>query len=440
MIIIHIPNNNIEERIYIIELFFENLLGINITISISDIDNYEIILPNKKKLIIIDSFFSKFVTPLSYLDVENIPQKIEYYSNDFIIEHDIPVIFGNNSFVIEKDEINCGIDIFASSFFMLSRWEEFVNHERDNLGRFSAYSSLAYKNDFLHRPIVNEYLEMLWNMILYLGYEGSRKERKYELILTHDIDFLTRSRIKWGYDIIRTFLKNSSLKDFFNSIVNYIKGKNPYDIFDYLMSISDDFGLKSHFYFMADNHSSYATDFYLNDNRFYKILDRIKDNGHVIGFHPGIKTFKNERIWNIEKSLLDTSLGFKCYEGRQHFLMVDINETFKIWEKAGMQYDSSLGYPEELGFRCGTGDMFYLFNIINRRRYNLIERPLVFMDVTLDKLFIDDKECSDVLNYYKTIGEKYKMMSTFLFHNSTSNVFANDNYFNIIKLLNEATF
>jgi len=438
MITINIPNNNIVERRYIIEVFFENLLGVNFSISISDIDNYEIVLPNRKKLVIIDSFFSTYPTPLSYLMVENIPKTTEFYSNDFIVEKDIPVIFGKEVFTVDVDEIHCGIDIFASSFFMLSRWEESVNEERDNYGRFSAYDSLAYKNAFLHRPIVNEYLEMLWNILLHLGYDGKRKEKKYELVLSHDIDYLTRGRIKWGYDIVREFVKYSNFKGLFKSVIDYVKGRNPYDVFDYLMSISDRFGLKSHFYFMGDNHSSYATEFYLNKNRFHKIIDKIKKKGHVIGFHPGIKTFNNEKIWNEEKNLLDLKLGFTCCEGRQHFLMVDINKTFKIWENANMKYDSSLGYAEKDGFRCGTGDMFYLFDFKQRRKYRLIERPLICMDVTLDKLFNEGDECSNVFNYYKRIGKKYRMMNTFLFHNSTSKLYTNGHYSNIIKLLYEA--
>ena len=73
--------------------------------------------------------------------------------------------------------IECGIDIFASSFFMLTRWEEYVNKIRDMHNRFPAYASLACKNNFLDRPIVNEYVEMLWNMLKFLGCKQEKKKR-----------------------------------------------------------------------------------------------------------------------------------------------------------------------------------------------------------------------------------------------------------------------
>ncbi len=86
-----------------------------------------------------------------------------FSKNDFIVEKDIPIIYGTDKLEITEQNqniITCGIDIFASSFFMLTRWEEYVNKNRDRHNRFPAIESLAFKNDFLSRPVVNEYVEM----------------------------------------------------------------------------------------------------------------------------------------------------------------------------------------------------------------------------------------------------------------------------------------
>jgi len=151
MIKIFILNNNIAERKYVIDIILGEFLELNYTIEVKNNKNYELILENGNKLIIEDHFFYKFQKDLEYLDEKNIPQKVEFAKNEFIVEDNIPIIYGTNKLIINHQSLftlTCGIDIFASSFFMLTRWEEYVNKTRNKHNRFPAYASLAYKNNF----------------------------------------------------------------------------------------------------------------------------------------------------------------------------------------------------------------------------------------------------------------------------------------------------
>ena len=46
-------------------------------------------------------------------------------------------------------------DIFAASFFLVSRYEEYLDYQPDEYGRFQASSSLAFRNGFLGIPVVD---------------------------------------------------------------------------------------------------------------------------------------------------------------------------------------------------------------------------------------------------------------------------------------------
>src|SRR5690606_29864667 len=46
-------------------------------------------------------------------------------------------------------------DIFSASFYMISRYEEYLPHVKDETGRFMASESLAFKEGFLQQPIVD---------------------------------------------------------------------------------------------------------------------------------------------------------------------------------------------------------------------------------------------------------------------------------------------
>ena len=262
-----IPADSCEERKYSIDVLFSDFLGIPYQLMIDDrILDYHIRCGNRE-LVIRDRFWGIYKgEPLAWLTEAALP-KVSFLTNcPYIPEKDIPLLYGEEEFVVSEENIVCGIDIFASSFFMLTRWEEYVNKIRDQHGRFAGEDSIAYKSNFLHRPIVNEYVEMLWNMLKTLGYAGQRKKQKFELVLTHDIDIM--KSVNPLRVIAGDIFKRRNLKQ----ALQYIPAlfKDPVDTYSFLMKRRDKLGIKSHFYFMAverqDN--DFDSPCYLNSKRF----------------------------------------------------------------------------------------------------------------------------------------------------------------------------
>lgn len=431
MLKITISNNNIEERKYIINLFFNEFLGLEYQITESDIcKNWEIELLNGNKLIFEDHFFNNYLQDLEYLSIENIPSKVEFVRNEFIIEENIPAIYGNNKFEKSENKIICGIDIFASSFFMLTRWEEYVNKKRDKLNRFSAIESLSFKNTFLDRPIVNEYIEMLWNILITLGYKSKRKERKFELILTHDIDFLLLSQTPKKV-ILKTFLgdllKRRNIKLAFSFLKDYLlslfsKEKDPYNTFDYLMDLSEQRNLKSHFFFMAKGQTIYDNNYSTNDKYLKEIILKIKNQGHHIGIHPTFNAYNDFEQLKKEKEELEKKLEINISFGREHYLRFEVPTTWQIWEDNNMSWDSSMGYHDKEGFRCGVCYEFSVFNILSRQKLNLKENPLIVMDSSFVSYQQNDFNVvkRNIFSLFNKI-KKFRGNFIFLWHNSSFN-------------------
>lgn len=414
---VRIPVNYREEREYAVHCIFYDFLGLSYELIIDEESTGYIVSFGEKKMMIHDAFFNQYPQKLSYLKTDALPT-VSFASNQFLIEKDIPILYGSNEIKIEKNICKCFIDIFASIFFMLTRWEEYVNKERDSHGRFPATASIAYKSNFLHRPVVNEYVEMLWNILKYMGYEGERKKRKFELVLTHDIDIM-RWRGNIGRAMAGDLLKRGNLSKAFSRLSFFFK--EPVRTYDFLMDQSEKIGMKSHFYFMAtEDENLYDTPNYLNTEEFQVLIKKIRSRGHIVGFHPGYTTFLDEEKWKIEKERLEDVIGDRVIVGRQHYLRMDISQTLRIWNNQKMEVDSTLGYADQVGFRCGTGDCFQVFDFLYRKELALRERPLVVMDGSL-KVYqnISLPAAEEILNYYIQIGHKYKMTITFLFHNSS---------------------
>jgi hypothetical protein len=389
LIEITIPNNNINERRYIIDILFDEFLDLNYNITVGS-NNYEIILENGNTLIIEDHFFNQYSNELEYLNPESIPSKVEFTKNDFLVEDDIPILYGSATFNPQSSIFICGIDIFASSFFMLTRWEEYVNKNRDSHNRFPAIESVASKNNFLDRPIVNEYVEMLWNMLKYLGVNQKRKKTDHQLFLTHDVDelYMWKSWKQVFRVVLGDILKRKNLSLAIERVAEYLlvkraKINDPFDTFDWIMDKSESVGVKSRFYFMSGGVTAYDNRYKIDEPKSLKLIDTIKKRGHIIGIHPSYNAYNDFEQFKKEKELLEKISEQKIVEGREHYLRFEVPTTWQIWEDNGMEVDSTCGYADKEGFRCGTGDSFSVFNILTRRQLKLKERPLVVMDCTL---------------------------------------------------------
>ncbi len=399
MIVIKIPNNNLKERIYILDIFFNEFLGLDYNLEIGSQD-YEIELENKKMLTIKDTFFNKYKNDLEYLKLENIPSKIEE------------------------------LDMFAACFFMLTRWEEYVNKSRDEHDRFPATESLAFKQGFLDRPIVNEYVEELKNMLLKLDASLVFKEYKYQLFLTHDVDvplkyptFLSGIR-----EIVGDIVKRRNLKLALDNLSQKIKThmriqKDPYDTFDYLMDISEGKGLKSYFFFMGKGITSFDNMYNSGDFFIKDLIEKIKQRGHYIGIHPSYNAYNNTKQFQKEKKELENNLKTKITFGREHFLRFEVPTTWQVWEDSGMEWDSSCGYADREGFRCGVCYSYSVFNILTRKKLALKEKPLVVMEGSFVSYQpdISSENMEKKIIYLMNEVKKYHGEFVFLWHNSSFN-------------------
>ncbi len=438
MLKIKIPENNINERLYIIHIIMKCFLNLEYIVEYGS-KNYEIILSNGNTLIIEDHFFNIFKSDLEYLQAKAIPESIKFCKNRFLAnEKNIPVIFGNDKCEVEdkqKKIILCGIDLFASSFFMLSRWEEYVNSSRDIHGRFPANESVAFRNNFLHRAVVDEYVAMLQNMLVFLDENFKFNKKKSEVFITHDVDeiyfwknFFHVARVAAG-DILKRknfILAFSRFTEYLSILTNKIK--DPYDTFDFLMDLSETAGLKSRFYFLCGGVTIYDRRYKLEEAE--KIIGKIVERGHVVGFHASYNSYNNSDLFGKEKKLLENKVSKKIKEGRQHYLRFEIPVTWQIWEDNGMLIDSSCCYAQKEGFRCGTGNEFNVFNILTRQKLKLKERPLIVMDRNLfgyQNLNYEEgiRLMNELLNRSKTF--------TLLWHNSSIDNF--DFYKNFIEKL-----
>jgi len=292
----------------------------------------------------------------------------------------------------EKEVLILYVDIIAATFFMLSRWEETVILIRDEHGRFPATASVAYKQGFLDRPIVDEYAMILreWMKILLPGWQP--RKRRFSIKISHDVD-KALSFPKWqvairvlGGDLLKRRSLSRAGRDLLRMIIQMTTpSRDPY--FQSLLAlarISEETGLSTDaFYFMTALRAPYDDGYDPASQPISSLISDLRSRGFEIGLHAGYHTFNNPERLVIEKARLERLLGDGHFGGRQHYLRFRVPDTWRHWERVGLVYDSTMGYADHEGFRCGTCHLFRPFDIEQNRELDLLEYPLIVMDDTL---------------------------------------------------------
>ncbi len=416
MIEVLIPVVNSSEIRYTVDVLLGTFLGLDYHVNINSEVKSVVVNCSVGEIIFKSSFFEKE----SILSNENIPTEIAH--KDVLIDNcktNLISLFEGSINV--NDSKSYSIDILASTFFMLSRWEEYVSPERDAHNRFPAKSSIAYKFAFLDRPIINEYIEFLWALLVGIGCDQKRKERAYLLMPTHDVDrpYLFSS---WHQNIrlFGGYIKRLDIQGLFDFCKYAISGIDPWDTHDLFMDLSEKANVKSYFFFLPKGKNKHDGRYDVAEPKIKDLYQNIKDRGHHIGFHPSYNAYNDIELFKKEKNELEVAVGEKVIFGRQHYLRFSTPRTWQIWDECNMEWDSTMSYADCSGFRCGVCYPFPVFDIEQRKQLKLWERPLIVMEGSLvgyEKLsLVEAKNKVDIL---KSEVRKYNGEFVFLYHNSS---------------------
>ncbi len=442
------PDTYAPERTYALEVLFGTFLGLEWKARAVARAGTRITLPessNRRSLTIADGLFAtpegQWLTPQSLPD-----RPLSRWRPDggliepTLVAAELPIIYGdllaNGGFYEEaEDAITLGIDIFGSIFFQLTRYEEIVCPTRDTRQRFPAEASLAYREGFLTRPLANEYVEVLWSAMKRLWPSMERRKHTFTELLSHDVDSPSYRAGSLGGgvkaalgDLVHRRDRRLALARL-NSLRparGAPRAGDPYYTFDLIMDLSERRGLSSAFYFMAGTTNPSLDGTYAIDEPFIgDLIRRIDERGHEIGLHPSYESFRDPAVVRREYHALQSTLERQRLSlpavtgGRQHFLRWENPTTWRAWEQAGLGYDSSLGFPDEPGFRCGVCFDYPAFDLVEREPLRLLERPLVIMEQALFSTGADTERRA--LETLETLRRRCGLFGgnfTLLWHNS----------------------
>lgn len=288
-----------------------------------------------------------------------------------------------------------GYDILGFTYWMLTRQEEVGRADLDAHGRFSAISSHAYKYGYLERPIVDEWLHVLGQLIIRTWPNLTLTQHKFGIKLSHDVDIPSRYGFASTKGLLRAMvgdvLKRGDVKNALRAPWIRVNTRgalhphDPFNTFDWIMELSEHHGLKSAFYFICGRTSSMDAAYEPEHPAIRTLMRRMHERGHEIGLHPSYGTYQKPELIALEAHRLRAILAEENIQqneigGRMHYLRWEQPTTLRAWADAGMDYDSTLSYADRPGFRCGTCFEYPAFDPVGDEALKLRVRPLIVME------------------------------------------------------------
>lgn len=351
----------------------------------------------------------------------------------------VPIIYGRAGCMLQADRVRIDADLFGSSFFLLSRYEEAIAPQRDRHDRFPAAASLAVRAGFVDRPLLDEYVEILWSCLTHLWPNLTRRQRQFRMIVTCDVD---RPLTCWAQSAIGTLrkmardcIKERSPRLAAGSFGLYLDQragryhKDPFHTFDWMFDECERAGLHATFNFIcAHTHKALDGCYDLADPMIRKLLRAIHARGHEIGMHGSYNSYLDADQLAREATLLRSALERENvrqdqFGARQHYLRWRSPDTARHLERAGIDYDSTLAFAERAGFRCGTCFEHELFDVVERRALRLRERPLIVMEASVlspQYMGVDHPERAlEIMSGLKSTCRRFGGNFVLLWHNSS---------------------
>ena len=333
-----------------------------------------------------------------------------YIQNTGLLQDDslkrIEVIIGeteNVKVLFPSRDCDLGFDLFAGTFYMLSRYEEYLPFTEDRFGRFKAEDSLAFKNGFLEMPIIDAGINLLAEK-MNLGASIST----FDAVMTYDIDvaykFKGRSFTRNLGSMAKDLLK-MDVRNLLQRICTFLNlKKDPWDIYDDLKESLSSHQLNSVCFFLVGNNSEFDRNLDYNTPIMENLIRDISQFTEV-GIHPSFSSNKRLKRVVAEKERLEFIMGKKVQKSRQHFLKIHFPNTYLNLVEAEITEDYSMGFPEQAGFRAGTCKPFYFYDLKNEMITDLKIFPVTCMEATFiyyDKM-TPENALSKILHLMKTV-------------------------------------
>lgn len=319
--------------------------------------------------------------------IQNVDLLLEQGMSDLEVKvqqwDDVPCFFS----VSENSSIP--FDIFAASFYLLSRYEEYLPHVKDLEGRFPASESLASQEDFLEIPVIDVWAYKFRKILQYKFPAYDFPERKYS---TENIIAVTEAFCYKKKGAVRVLL--GFIEDIFQLKPKYVLHRvqvmlklkrDPYDVYDRILRFLKKYKISLKFMFQVSDFSTHDRNINHNRLELQSMIKSVADYAEV-GLQPGFYANQKFKVLKEEKNRLENILKRPVISAINNKYNLLLPDTYNHMVELEFQNDYSMGFPEKIGFRAGTCTPFLFYDLNFEITTPLMVHPYVINIQAMHKL------------------------------------------------------
>lgn len=318
---------------------------------------------------------------------------------------------GVPTFFLSGKQSHLPFDPLAASFYLVSRYEEYMPFIPDEHNRFPAQESLMYKMEALSIPLVNAYAEILAELLQEHNPNLQFKRPRYSFVNSVDIDNAAAYLGKGIFRVIGGYAQDLLSLNFSNALErtrSLLAGKkDPYDTFDFVLKLQQQYRFQSIYFALFGRMGQYDRSLTRYSSRLQRYLKGIADFCEM-GLHPSYRSNESFHYLEEEHSSLQRVLKKDITKSRQHFLKLRFPLTYRNLLQLEITDDYSMGFASTHGFRAGICTPYRFYDLEQEIETPLRIHPFPFMDGTfIYYLQQKPEEAWEIIEYYIETYRKY---------------------------------
>lgn len=316
-----------------------------------------------------------------------------------------------------KTEDDLGFDLFSAVFYLIIRYEEYLEHEHDEYGRYAHWNSLAWKEKFLHLPLIDIWMLNFKQHLESKFINLKLQTTNYKFLPTYDIDIAWSFKHKGFWRSVGASLSRPS------SITRRLKvlsgkEKDPFDCYDWLQQLHQQYALQPvYFFLVAAENKGYDKNISPKKKALQQLIQSTAKQA-TIALHPSAQSNTSKELLLSEKNTLQQISSKQISITRHHYILFHLPHSYRELIAAGFTNDHSMGYGTVNGFRASTSHSFLWYDLEQEETTSLRIHPFAYMEA--NSFYELHHSPAEALEEMKQLVEEVKKVNgTFIsiFHN-----------------------
>ncbi len=294
----------------------------------------------------------------------------------------------------EHEPIAC--DLLAASFYLLTRYEEYLPHVSDEHGRFPAAQSLGARHGFLTLPVVDLWAQRLLGLLTEQFGDLKAQKNVYHycsmLNVSASHEFLYRGFLRQISGVLMDILGFKLRRLGYRALVGMGMKRDPYDLYEEVLKAHKKLGQVPKVFFQLAQYGPFDKNVSPYNRHFQHLIKSVGDYAQI-ALAASYASFDDPELLLDEKKVLSDIVHRPIDSCKTRYNRLNIPLTYRDMVDAGFTQDYSMGYTHDLGFRAGTCKPFYFYDLYLEMQQPIMVYPFAVQDYALLK----EKSVADAL-------------------------------------------